>query len=48
MIDLRDVESVQVVISKDGKVVWVNTDEGCVLRIHNFKILEIADDRERT
>jgi len=45
MVDIRDVESAQVTIRKDGKVLWVNTDEGCILRIHNIGVLEIVDER---
>ncbi len=43
--DLRD-QDVEIRISRDGKVLWINTvQEGCVLRVHNVKTLTIADDR---
>ena len=47
MIDLHNIECVQVSISEDGKVLWLNTDEGCILRISNIKILEVVDDRSQ-
>ena len=36
-------EGVEVSIREDGKVLWVNTEEGCVLRISNIKDLIIED-----
>jgi len=39
-------EVVEVSIRKDGKVLWVNTEEGCVLRVSNIKDVIIEDDRD--
>jgi len=44
VLDLN-VEGVEVSIREDGKVLWVNTEEGCVLRISNIKSLVIEDLR---
>lgn len=41
MIDLRDVQYVQIQISADKKTVWINTENGCQLRIQNVKEVEI-------
>jgi len=46
--EMQDITAmgVEVIIRKDGKVVWINTEEGCVLRISNVSDIEIIDDRE--
>jgi hypothetical protein len=46
--EMQDItaEGVEVIIRKDGKVLWVNTEEGCVLRISNIKDVVIEDDRD--
>ena len=44
MLDITD-EGVEVDIRRDGEVLWVNTTEGCVLRISNIKDLVIVDGR---
>ena len=36
MQDLRGVKMVSVIISADKKTLWVNTENGCVLRVHNI------------
>ena len=38
-------EVVEIQIRADGEVVWVNTEEGCVLRICRVKGLHIDDQR---
>jgi hypothetical protein len=44
-IDITAPKLVQVVIRADGKVLWVNTEQGCVLRICQIPglILEPGD-----
>jgi hypothetical protein len=46
MIDITGPFTVQIQIRGDGKVVWVNTENGCVLRLCNIQLLEIIDERE--
>ena len=43
MEDITGAEVVQISIRKDKKVIWVNTENGCVLRICQIKKLEITD-----
>ena len=38
---------VQVQISRDGKVVWVNLNGGCILRISRAESVKIEDCRPR-
>lgn len=45
MIDLNK-ESIQLVVSQDGKTVWVNTDERCILRASKIPTLLVEDNRE--
>lgn len=45
MEDITGAEIVQIQIRNDGKVIWVNTENGCVLRICQIKKLEIVDLR---
>ena len=46
--DINDVQRKEVVvrIRNDGKVLWVNTEKGCILRICNIEKL-ILDDMRR-
>jgi hypothetical protein len=49
--DMHDVtapEAVQVVIRRDGKVVWVNVNGSCVFRACQIKFLEVDDMRQPT
>lgn len=45
--DLKDVIGghVEIIIRSDGKVLWVNHDDGCILRIHKIENLELHDSR---
>ena len=45
MLDITCEDFVQVRVSNDGKVLWVNTPEGCVLRISKIACLDIEDNR---
>ena len=42
--DITGAEVVEVSIRDDGKVIWINTEKGCVLRICRIGKL-ILDDR---
>jgi hypothetical protein len=42
--DVTGAEVVEVVIREDGKVVWVNTEKGCILRVCRIGKF-ILDDR---
>lgn len=44
MLDLT-LENVEVTIRADGRVIWVNTEKGCVLRICGIKHFELVDER---
>lgn len=44
LIDLRRKEVV-VRISEDGKIIWINTERGCVLRVCNIEKLHLDDMR---
>ena len=49
MLDLRASEYVQVQISADGQTLWVNTSQGCKLRIQKIVgPIEVRDDRKNT
>lgn len=43
-LDLSDTY-VEVCIRCDGKVLWINTEEGCVLRISKIRGLHVIDHR---
>jgi len=47
MIDVTGAEAVEVRISMDGSTMWVNTEQGCVLRICRAKIIQVEDERKR-
>jgi hypothetical protein len=44
-IDITAPEIVQIQIKEDGKVVWINTEEGNTFRACQIKNLELVDDR---
>lgn len=46
MKDITGAEEVQIVIRNDSKVIWVNTEKGCVFRICQIKKLEVDDRRK--
>lgn len=39
-------DTVEVLVSSDGKTIWVNSEEGCVLRIQNIKKFYLVDERK--
>lgn len=41
MLDITAPQAVQVSVREDGKVLWINTEEGCVLRICQISALHI-------
>ncbi len=45
MLDITGAESVEIKIREDGKVIWVNTEEGCVCRICKIDNLVIINER---
>jgi hypothetical protein len=47
LLDITGAEAVEIVIRDDGKVIWVNTERGCVLRICRIKHLTFDDRRKR-
>jgi hypothetical protein len=44
-LDITGATTVQVVIREDGNVLWVNTEQGCVLRICRITGEVLLDDR---
>jgi len=46
-IDLHDSKVVELVIRDDGKVVWVNVDGVCRLRVCRIESLVIEDQRKK-
>ena len=47
MNDITGAEEVELQIRDDGQVIWVNTENGCVLRICQIKHLSIVDGRPK-
>jgi hypothetical protein len=43
--DITVAEIVELVIREDGKVVWVNTEKGCILRICRIGRIMLYDRR---
>jgi hypothetical protein len=46
MIDITAPEAVELMISCDGKVIWVNIDGECQLRVCQIKYLDVNDYRK--
>ena len=46
MHDITAPKAVQIMIRRDGKVVWVNVDGRCVFRACQIEVLEVEDLRE--
>jgi hypothetical protein len=44
-LDITGAEDVEISIRNDGKVIWVNTVDGCVLRICQISGRVIVDDK---
>lgn len=45
MIDIFKTETLEIHISYDGKCVWINTEDGCLLRAYRIENLSLVDDR---
>jgi len=45
MLDILGSQCVQVEIRSDGTVLWVNNENGCILRICQIKCIEVIDNR---
>lgn len=46
MLDITAPKHVEIQIRDDGKVVWINTEEGCILRFCRIEKLVVIDDRK--
>ena len=42
MVDIND-KSIEIAVSKDGKVLWANADGKCVLRVNGLVKLDIQE-----
>ena len=47
MLDVNDPNVVEIKISDDGKIIWVNVDHQCMFRLSNSIELIINDGRKR-
>ena len=47
MVDLMPKIGASIQIRSDAKVLWVDVDGSCVLRVCNIKNLEVHDDRPK-
>lgn len=47
MMDITGAKFVQVSIRDDGKVLWINTENGCVCRICGIESIVVDDNREQ-
>jgi hypothetical protein len=45
-VDITAPECVEIIIKNDGKVVWINTENGCQFRACQIKVLEVKDERK--
>lgn len=46
MLDLTAPECVEIIIKNNGKVVWINTENGCQFRACQIKHFELKDERQ--
>jgi hypothetical protein len=48
VLDISGAHAVEITVRRDGKVLWVNTEDGCVLRIYKIKgDVVIKDERNQ-
>jgi hypothetical protein len=47
MIDIINAKCVNVEIRDDGKVLWINTENGCQLRICQIERIQVCDKRKK-
>ncbi len=45
LFDVTDVDHLQIEIRADGAVIWLNTKEGCLVRVCQIGQLELVDNR---
>jgi hypothetical protein len=45
MKDITGADIVEVLVRNDGKVLWVNVEGVCVLRVCQIKKIEVIDER---
>ncbi len=46
MIDISKPEVIEILIKTDGKVIWINTENGCIFRACCIKKLIVNDGRK--
>ena len=46
-LDVTGAEFVEIHIKADGKVIWINTETHCVLRICQIENLKVIDERPK-
>jgi hypothetical protein len=46
MLDVTGVKHLQIEIRADGRVVWINTEEGCIFRACQVEQVELVDNRD--
>jgi len=44
--DLSELDYLQIIISQDGKTVWINNEERCLFRAQKINKVVIKDDRK--
>jgi hypothetical protein len=45
VLDITAPKGVEIIIKRDSSVIWVNTENGCVLRICQIPQLIVRDER---
>lgn len=46
-LDITAPDCVEIIIKDNGKVVWINTENGCQFRASQIKHLEVIDERKK-
>jgi len=46
IVDLRGLDHLEIMVSLDGKTVWINDEKRCLFRAQEIKNLVIRDDRK--
>ena len=46
LVDLAELDYLEIIISQNGKTVWINNEEGCLLRAQEINKVVIKDNRE--
>jgi len=45
--DLKNIDFLEIKISKDGKTVWINNEEKCLFRAQNIQQIALNDGRKK-